>query len=114
MIADPMIGRLRLLASALLRSTFGLPFSSFGSFSQAMVLQIASPQRATFIFTSPSWESHIPVGSPAQAEPGVIATVISPRTRSGIDDRVFSSRCFGAVTAADSCLVGYRCANGEG
>jgi hypothetical protein len=65
MIADPMIGRLRLLASALLRLTFGLAFSSFGFFNQAMVLQIAAPRRATFIFTSPSWESHIPVGSPA-------------------------------------------------
>src|SRR4029079_12991667 len=111
MIADPMIGRLRLLASALLRSTFGLPLSSFGCFSHAMVLQIASPQRATFIFTSPSWESHMPVGSPAQTELDVMASVISPR--SGIDNRVISSRSFEPVTV-DSCLVGYRCANRKG
>src|SRR5215217_7129131 len=113
MIADPKTGRLRLLASALLTSTFGLPLSSFGCFSHAMVLQIASPQRATFIFTSPSWESHMPVGSPAQTELDVMASVISPRTRSGIDNRVISSLSFEPVTM-DSCLVGYRCANRKG
>ena len=70
-----------------------------------MVLQIASPQRATFIFTSPSWESHIPVGSPAKAGLDVMASVINPRTTSGIENRVISSLSFGQSQRTPVLLV---------
>src|SRR6188474_720342 len=88
MIAVPMTGRLRLLASALLASTFGLPFLSLGSLSQAMVPQMLAPQWETFIFTSPSWDNHIPAGSPASAWLDAIAIVIRPSAASGMEKRV--------------------------
>src|SRR5262249_7910114 len=67
MTAEPIIGRLRLLGSALFLSILGFPLSSFGFLSQAMLPQMFSPQRDTFNFTSPSAASNIPVGSPAIA-----------------------------------------------
>src|SRR6185312_16428368 len=81
--AEPSTGRWRLPASALFLSTFGLPVSSLGCFSQAILPQMAPPQGAIFIFTSPSCDSHTPDGSAARAgrEVAVSATAIAANAK---------------------------------
>src|SRR5688572_13609794 len=67
-ICTPISGRLRLAASELFLSVFGLPVSgSFGSFSHMMVPHSAPPQSATRMREVPVWVSQVPVGSAASA-----------------------------------------------
>src|SRR5713226_8988531 len=115
-----MIGRPRCAASALFLSSFGLPVClSFGSFSQAIVPQIAVPQLAILTLASPSSVSHRPVGSPAKAPPEMhAATSAKVIAANDAEIRVISLsvRCFqsdrtiGNTQQSDN---GYRGANCE-
>src|SRR5262245_52566992 len=63
-MGTPMIGRVRLAASTLFLSVFGLPVSgSFGSLSQMMLPHRAPPQSLTLTRDLPPSVSQVPIGS---------------------------------------------------
>src|SRR5271165_3976350 len=74
MICTPTTGRLRLLASILLASSFGLPCASLGSLIDTMDAQSAPPQSVTRMVALPPSVSQVPVGS--TAKPAIVEAPI--------------------------------------